>query len=191
MKYLCVSDTMPFSEKSLGIAKFNKFNMKKNQSDIPIIKEVISPGSRSTFTIKTKAKKGEIKEKHAFLQAGMESLLLGIINEYTKKNIQIELEQLQRCKNSEVKDLKSFYTTLLQKVKNADDSNEAYLRIGSGKTYYDNTIAQKLSKETLQKIIENNFKRADINFFPVTRTVIIEENTKKVPGWVRISKGEE
>lgn len=188
LKYLLVSDTAPFSEENLGIAKFYKFNIKSCKTDIPVIKEVISQGSVSIFTIKTKAKKGEVKEEFNFLQEGKEELLLGIINEYTKKNVEIELEQLRKCNSDEINEINGFYRRLLERIEKADSSKEVYLRMGSGKTYYDNTIAQKLSTKTLQKLITRNFARADYKNFPVTRTIIIEKNTKEVPGWVRITK---
>ena len=85
LKYLLISDTMPFSPKSLGIAKFYKFNLKKSETDIPVIKEVIYPRSSSTFTIKTKAKKGEVKEKHTFLQAKKKDYCWGLLMNTPRK----------------------------------------------------------------------------------------------------------
>jgi CRISPR/Cas system CSM-associated protein Csm5 (group 7 of RAMP superfamily) len=188
LKYLVVSDTMPFQEKDLGIATFHKLNLESKKTSIPVIKEVISRGSVSTFSIKTKAKKGEVKEQFTFLQEGKEDSLLGIINEYSRKNIEIELEQLQKYRGDEIKDIEEFYSSLFQVVTKAYSTKEAYLRIGSGKTFYDNTIAQKLSKDFLQQVITKNFKKANIKYFPKTRTVIREGLYQRVPGWIRISK---
>ena len=188
LKYLLVSDTMPFSEEDLRIARFYKINLETNKTDIPVIKEVIDQGSISTFSIKTKAKKGEIQEKFTFLLEGNEETLLGIINNYTQKNIKIELNQLQTFSGEETKDLEEYYNRLLEAVTQTNPTKEAYLRIGSGKTYYDNTIAQKFSNGFLHQVIKDNFNKADSNFFPKTRTVIIDGFSKTVPGWVKITK---
>jgi len=133
-----------------------------------------------------------VKDDFAFLQEKQEDALLKIINEYTLKNITTELEQLQKHKSDEIKDIEEFYDNLLQTVKEADWTREAFLRIGSGKTYYDNTVAnaiiERLSKEDLQDLIRRTFKNADANFFPKTRTIIMQGFYKKVPGWIKISK---
>ena len=186
-KHLIISDTLPFSEEDLRIAKFYKLNLKNQNTGIPVIKEVISQGSVSTFNVKTTAKEGEIQGKFAFLLKGNEETLLAIINNYTQKNIRIELNQLQTIGGEGIKDLKEFYVQLLQKVTKADNTKEAYLRIGSGKTYYDNTIAQKFSKKFLREVIKHNFK-TDASFFPKTRTVIYDGLSITVPGWVKITK---
>ncbi len=188
LKYLLISDTMPFPEENLRIVRFYKMNLKTKRTDIPVIKEVISRGSVSTFSIKSKAKKGEVQEKFSFLLEGNEEALFEIINNYTQQNIEIELKQLHSCRGEEVKDLEEFYNSLLQEVNNADSTKEAYLRIGSGKTYYDNTVAQKFSEDFRRQIIKNNFPKADVDFFPKTRTVIIEGFSKIAPGWVKITK---
>lgn len=188
LKYLLVSDTMPFPEEKLQIARFYKINLKTKKTDIPVIKEVIKRGSVSYFSIKTNAENGEIREKFPFLAEGNEETLLGIINDYTRKNIEIELNHLQHSSEEETKDLEEFYNCLRQKVTEADPGKEAYLRIGSGKTYYDNTIAQKFPNDFLHQVIKNNFKKADPNFFPKTRTVIIDGSSKTVSGWIKIAK---
>lgn len=188
LKYLLVSDTMPFSEDDLGIARFYKINLETHKTDIPVNKEVIKQGSVSTFSIKTKAKKGEISEQFTFLLEDNEEALLGIINNYSQKNIEIELSKLQTYSGEETKELKEFYNSLLQAVTQSDPTKEAYLRLGSGKTYYDNTIAQKFSDGFLQQVIKSNFKKAKRNIFPKTRTVIIDGSFKVVPGWVKLTK---
>lgn len=188
LKHLLVSDTMPFPEDELRIAIFYKINLKTKKTDIPVIKEVIKRGSVSSFSIKTNAKNGEIREKFPFLVEGNEETLLGIINNYTQKNIEIELNHLQHNHGEETKDLEEFYSCLLQAVTQADPANEAYFRIGSGKTYYDNTIAQKFSDDFLHQVIKHNYKKAAPNFFPKTRMVIIDGSSKIVPGWVKITK---
>jgi CRISPR/Cas system CSM-associated protein Csm5 (group 7 of RAMP superfamily) len=190
LKYLFVSDTPPFAEENLGIAKFYKFNIKSGEKDIPVVKEVITGGASNSFAIKTTAQKNDVQKKFDFLHEGNEVLLLEVINDYAKKNIEIELQQLQRCNSDEINEIKDFYSSLLTSVEATDSKSEAYLRIGAGKTYYDNTVAQKMSKETIRLLITRNFKKADINFFPVTRTIAVERDRKGVPGWVRISKKE-
>lgn len=187
LKYLQVSDSLPFNQEGLKIVKFYKYNLKSGSLTIPIVKEVIVSGV-STCRIKMSAKKGEINGKLSLLLAGNEAALLEIINKYASKNVAMELEQLERFTNEETREMEKFYRSLLESIKSADKAKEAYLRIGSGKTYYDNTIAQKLSSKTKKEIITRNFRRANPNAFPITRTVILDGGKKEVPGWVRISK---
>ncbi|HHV71624.1 MAG TPA: type III-A CRISPR-associated RAMP protein Csm5 [Clostridia bacterium] len=188
LKCLLVSDTLPFEEEDLEVVVFKRLNLKSKKSDIPVVKEVIRRGSVTTFTIKTKAKENQVKEEFAFLQAGKEDSLFEIINKYSRKNIEIELELLSRFRGEETKEIEDFYTTLLQRVENADHAKEAYLRIGSGKTFFDNTIGQKLSKQFIADLVRKNFRKADPNFFPKTWSVIRENLSTEVPGWVRIAK---
>jgi len=186
LKYLHVSDTTPFKSENLAIAKFYKFNLESQKRTIPIIKEVIPKGSVSTFYIATKAQKADVTDRFPFLEEGKEDSLLEMINQYTTRNIEIEIEQLEKYKSSTTKGLIEFYTELLQEINKAN--KEAYLRIGFGKTYYYNTIAQKLPKEVLINTISKTFKKANPHFFPKTRTLVDEGDYSEVPGWVKISK---
>jgi len=188
LKYLHVSDTPPFRSENLAIAKYCRFNLETLKRAIPIVKEVISKGSTSTFNIKTTAREGNVKEEFTFLHAGKEDLLLEIINRYSRKNIEIELEQLKKFRNDVTKNIIEFYTELLEDINRADNRKEAYLRIGFGKTYYFNSIAQKLQKSDLHGIISKTFKKANPDLFPKTRTIIVDGENSEVPGWVKISK---
>jgi len=187
LKFLQVSDTMPFEEEDLGIVKFYRFNFKNNSFEIPVVKEVITPGSESSFRICLKAKKNQVDRRFEFLEEGKEDLLFEIINAYTRKNVESELKELKKSRGSELQDVKEFYEGLLDEM-SAGSANEAYLRIGSGKTFYDNTVAHKLSKDFLYRIIRSNFKKANPNFFPKTRTVVQYCGENMVPGWIKIEK---
>jgi len=190
LKYLQVSDSRPFNQEDMKIVKFYKFNLKNKKLDIPIVKEVLSQGV-STISIKISEPKEELNKLNRKLSSLLfernEAVLLEIINEYTNKNIEIELEQLQKFKSAETAEIEKFYRSLLESLKSADKKKEAYLRIGSGKTYYNNTIAQKLSVQNIERIVKNNFKKANPKAFPLTRTVVLEGGRREVPGWIKIS----
>lgn len=193
-KYIHVSDTLPFEQENLRVVKFYKYHLKNQKVDIPIVKEVIAKGSVSTFNIKMSAEdlkmvnQKNLNPKLSFFFEGNEGALLETINEYTRKNIEMELEQLRGFKSEITQEIEQFYQSLLDSLAEADKNKEAYLRIGSGKTYYDNTIAQKLSLDTVKQIVTRNFKKANRNIFPITRTIVIDGARKEVPGWVKISK---
>jgi CRISPR type III-A-associated RAMP protein Csm5 len=188
LKHLMISDTQPFQEDALGIERFNRFNLENKKVTIPVVKEVIKEGSITHFRIKSKAGSSDLKGKFSFLQEGNEEELLSIINKYAKRNITIELDQLDKYSGEEINKLKDFYKRLLHDVKNVDEKKAAYLRIGSGKTYYNNTIAQCLSKGFLKQIIDKNFKNSNIENFPTTRTVIFKGSFIYVPGWIKITR---
>ncbi|NLK93089.1 MAG: type III-A CRISPR-associated RAMP protein Csm5 [Bacteroidales bacterium] len=188
LKHLLIADTLPFRQQDLGIARFYNFHLQNNKADIPLVKEIITRGSVSAFSIKTTASQVELKDEFSFLQLGQEESLLPIINEYTHKNIELELKHLRGHNNVEINAVRDFYSSLLQAVEQADSIKKAYLRIGSGKTFYDNTIGQSLSDKFLRKLIQKNFKRANLDSFPITRTLIQGGYTVEVPGWIKIYK---
>jgi len=187
LKNLLVSDTAPFKQDNLVIAKFTKYHVVKGKEEIPLIKEVVSAGSNTVFSIKTKARPGDVPADLQCLCEDHEAELLPIINEYSRQNIKIELELLRRGA-ANTTELVEFYTDLLQEIDQADPTAEAYMRIGFGKTYYDNTIAQKLSPNTLRRIVSKHFPRNNPQFFPKTCTVISYQGRKAVPGWIKISR---
>lgn len=186
LKFLSISDSTTFEDKDLRICKFYRYNLDSSKTTIPIVNEVIDSG-QATFSITCKAEKKQVSDKFYYLLKGQEKELLPFINKYTQKNIEIELKALQKSSGKEAKKLKDFYNRLLDTIENIDSSKEAILRIGSGKTYFDNTIGQKISKDKFYRIIKDNFKKADPNRFPKTRTILIEKAETKVPGWVKIS----
>ncbi len=188
LKFLQVSDSMPFEEEDLGIVKFYRFNLKTDKMDIPVVKEVIPPSRESTFIIGFKAKKGQVDSRFEFLEEGKGDIVFEMINKYSRKNVENEMEYLKRSNSSELQDVKEFYNGLLDVISSADNTKEAYLRIGSGKTYYDNTIAHHLSKDFVKDIVSRNFKKADPNFFPKTRTLVLHNGQKLAPGWVKLER---
>jgi CRISPR-associated protein Csm5 len=188
LKFLQVSDTMPFNEEDLGIVRFLRYNLKTGDLDIPVVKEVILSERESSFKISFKAKKGQVPSRFVFLEEGKGEQIFEIINKYSRENVENEIKELNRNKSGELKDVKEFYEELLDTVSTADVSKEAYMRIGSGKTFYDNTVAHKLSQAFLKGIIKQNYRKADPNFFPKTRTVVLHEGKKTAPGWVKLEK---
>jgi len=188
LKFLQVSDTMPFGEEDLEIARFFRFNLKTNKLEIPMVKEVIPSDRESSFKIGSKAKPGQVDSKFQFLEEGKEELLFDIINAFSRKNVEYELKELNRSSSEELKAVKEFYQYLLDAVSAAHSAKEAYLRIGTGKTFFDTSIAHKLSKDFLNRIVRNNFKKANPNFFPKTRTMVQYKGQKMAPGWVKLEK---
>jgi len=189
LKFLQVSDTMPFEEEDLRIVKFYRFTFKSESMDIPVVKEVIPPGRESTFTIGFKVRKAhQVDSRFEFLEGEKASLLFEIINVYTRKNVENELKELKRSSGSELQAVKEFYASLLDAIDTADVTKEAYFRIGSGKTFYDNTIAHKLSEPFLKQIIKSNYKKVDLKFFPKTRSLALYDGKNMAPGWVKLEK---
>jgi len=188
LKFLQVSDTVPFGEEELDIVKFFRYNLKTNKLDIPVVKEVIPPGKECTFIMGLKAKKGQVDSRFEFLEEGKESRLFEIINTFARNSLETELKELKRSSSGKLKDVEEFYISLLDEVRTADNTREAYMRIGSGKTFYDNTIAHRLSKGFLDKIINRNYKKADPNFFPKTRTIVLYKGQITAPGWVKLER---
>lgn len=186
LKYLHVSDSQPFSEQELGVARFYKLNLRTGNVDLPMNKEVITRGSVSRFSIKTMATSGV--KQHPYLQIGQEGRILQFLNQSAEESIRYELQQLKRNPRQETEELIDFYSALLERVQKADSQQEAYLRLGAGKTFVDMTIARRLSEQHLRQVIVSNFKGAHPQNFPRTRTIIMDGMRKWAPGWIRIEK---
>ncbi|SES90672.1 type III-A CRISPR-associated RAMP protein Csm5 [Anaerobranca gottschalkii] len=188
LKHLQVSDSQLFTESDLVVTNLKRINIINNKgSSIPIVREVIKEGAKTILTIKTLGEDyhEDIKD-FLFLKKGEEKGLLKLINEYTKVNISKEIRMLKKEKGE--KALISFYENLIQSVEKLDNTQEAIMRIGWGKTYFDNTISNKLKEENIERIKNEIFSNSKSKtVFPTTR-VYSDINKKIRPlGWVKIT----
>lgn len=174
LKYLSISDTDTKDINSCKILKTVRYNIIKDSQAMPIIVEAIKDGTTFNFTI---ALKGN-NTRFDYLNKGNIKKLLSIINNFSLSNISRELEVLQTRNSKKTNHVITFYHEMMKEIKSAMKENkEAILRIGSGKTIYDNTILLVLEEKHHKNSIA----------FPKTRTVTLDNNEySQVLGWIKI-----
>jgi len=189
LKYLHVSDTNLLAPDEVGIVKTVRFHLKKKKTGIPITKEVIPEKKKLYFRLQTKADASKnLHENFSYLYSREdfqgEKDILYRVNQFTKDLLESELDLFKRY-ISGMNGLISFYEKLLAAAKTFEkEKNGAVMRIGSGKTFYDNTVTKLLSDREIQKIAKSVFKKVD-HPFPVERTVIDGGNLFDATlGWV-------
>lgn len=196
LKFLHISDTELLPEDDIEIVKTVRVNLVKKSSDIPMIKETIPKGKKLQFRLQVKAKKGyhELDERFSYLyqttDAKGEGEILKMVNEFSEALIEKELKTLKNFSSPNLAPILQFYEGLLATCKQyKSKQNGAILRLGSGKTYFDNTISILFSDQEIEKLPLN---RKGKGLFPKTRTVTDNQRLfGSVLGWVKILKSQE
>lgn len=195
LKYLHVSDTELLSDYDTEIVKTLRYHLKKHTLDIPAVKEVIPSGKRLTFRLQVKAKRNyhkNITNPFSYLletdEKSGEKEILRRVNTFTSDLLSRELNILKKYGEETVAPVIELYTGIINEtMRLQEEQNGAILRLGSGKSYFDNTISQLFSDEEIRKMpLRRKNKKEQL--FPVTRAMI--PNTvlhDSVLGWVKIS----
>jgi CRISPR-associated protein Csm5 len=198
-----VSDSAPLPEDSIKAIDTKRLHLKTGRLIIPQTWEAIKENCSATITISSiKANKNKLLSW---------SEICKTINSYTQNSNDIEWEIFENCgmENDNLSDnfydnLFSFYEKMNNEIENAT-SNTCYLRLGSGKGYYFNSIGLALynADETEDKKLFVNFLR-DNGFgkiynrknrrwedfdlqsdeFPLTR--VLDFETYNPLGWIKL-----
>jgi len=200
MKFLQVSDTKTYSREEIEVVNIKRISLTKpkitlSQRGIPSWVEVIRTQREVNFEMRQKGERvNSIREELAgylFKKSGMADILT-VLNEFSKKIIEFEINVL---KNQYFNSVVEFYKRILDEIKNLTNK-EAILRIGYGKTFFDNTIDLLFNPEEIDKIRkEENIGYSPkgkklANPFPITRWICFDTqgNPEGVLGWVKISE---
>ena len=188
-KYFLVSDTNTVMNTECEVLKTGRYNLKKSSLDVPIVVEAIKPNISFDFSINLK---GQLESRFRYLNKNNIEDLLLIINEFYLENIAREIKVLEENKTSVIYPIINFYQELNKEIiALKENKTGAILRIGVGKTFYENSVLLALDQDTRNKIIiaGNSKKRLkrDKNFFPKTRTMTVDNGQyKQVLGWIKI-----
>mgnify|MGYP001802698552 CR=1 FL=1 len=116
-----------------------------------------------------------------------------VLENFSLASIRYEMELcdklMEKKKIKEISDFRNEYQDIVR-LSNRMEGNEALVRIGSGKTYYDNSFGLALHKEN-PKVYEHFRKlfrlEAYQDIYPITRTVAVRNRQVQQPlGWVKI-----
>ncbi|MBS4534143.1 type III-A CRISPR-associated RAMP protein Csm5 [Clostridium sp. D2Q-14] len=194
LKFLYVSDSSSFLDNSLEVLKGYRYHLIKKKNANPIVSESIKENEESEISIQGKAIKNihkKIPSKLDYLY-GDENLekLFNMINRFSLKCIEEEIKTFERSDSIVFSKLLNKYKNIKNEILNLQEDKEGFiLRVGSGKTYYDNSIGHLIHKHELNKL--GKFKGKIDQRFPKTRSIIYRNgDIEDVFGWVKITKKE-
>ena len=112
-----------------------------------------------------------------------------MINQISLDSCLRELDELEG--NQEFRDFFRYYEKLEQELKSLK-ANEAILRLGGGKTWFDNSIGLSIDSDVFvdEELLGQYLSLLRIGNipFPSTRSAIVKDNIPAHPlGWVRLS----
>ncbi len=188
-----ITDSDPFTLNDISVLKLQRVKLKDGTGVSPIPCETLNPNLEGIFRVKIEKNfnHNELKKFNSYTIGDV----FKIINKFSLDSIEYELSSFDESKFSESID---FYKKLKELIINSSN-NFAILRLGAGKTYFDNSIGlaiYKTNKDSFKKFREllelgknPSSGRLAIGRFPTTRTLI--EATKIPIGWIAISNNRE
>lgn len=188
LRNLQVSDTDFVSEREMQIWAFQRLDISRGRWGIPTPKQVIPPHKSLQLDIKCT---GVLPEEGWFEFLNREGgifTLFQMANAFSQEMISREERELRELSLAR-------YYTKLKKMVQACGERECILRVGFGKTFYDQTIASLIEKNSVlnQKyhkyLKERIWPRKKRDFpAPTTRVVYMEgKEPKEVLGWVKLT----
>lgn len=187
LKYLHISDTATIPPDDMGIVKTYRYHLMKKETTIPVSKEVIQENKTLQFRLQSKAPKTRrLHPSFTYLYEDKgftgERRILSMVNRFYMQLIESELAILKAYHAPNA--LAGLYETIYRAARTyVEEENGAVIRLGSGKTFLDNTIASLFTHKDLAKILKDN-AIGDGPVFPQTRAVIDEGYVyESVLGW--------
>lgn len=187
--HIQVGDTALYAPSQMAVYYTHRLHLLGNtKNTIPQCKECLRPDGQTQFdlTIRPQIKQSAL----TFLnQADGVQQLLKRLNTIAYNYCMLELDELEKgMETSANDDLLQHYETLADAIDKAP-SDTAYLRIGSGKTYFNHAIGWAVYEQsvTLFERLVRLLKlgKRDQDIFPITRSVVA--NTHEPLGWVRLT----
>ncbi|NLJ78296.1 MAG: type III-A CRISPR-associated RAMP protein Csm5, partial [Tissierellia bacterium] len=188
-KYLSISDTNLIDGSNIEVTKTVRYNLVKKREDMPVILEAIKPGSNFSFSIDLK---GNFDSRFDYFNPDGMKKILSMLNEFYLRGIEREIRELERNRTPDIYPIINIYHELRQDVlKMKQENNGAIIRIGAGKTFFENTIGIALANNDLKSMIarynRRNEAKRDIENFPKTRTFELDgDRYSRVLGWIKI-----
>ncbi len=201
MKFLQITDSEPIDEET-EVAHCERVNVNSKKQSIPQNYETLSKDVIANLEIISKAEHKHTSlypdiEKFKLLFKNNEICIFDIINQFSRQNIEFELSTFKKYNsNGYFNNIIVFYQQLLNELNNSKDTS--IMRIGKGKTFFDNSISGMFRNDKTKMMIIRNLPKRKIGYspkgrkfvepFPITRTLIIKDNKPHLPlGWIKIS----
>ena len=187
MKYLHVSDSSPLDPESVVILNTHRWNLKNKKTTIPITREAINSGNEISIHINLKAKK--INSRLNYLKESNENMIFKMVNQYSRDNLKKEIDILKSNNKGKLDNLISIYNDIFNEIEKSEKSADTMIfRVGAGKTYFDNTVANLFSDKDLKEVREEA-ELGDGSPFPVTRTMVTDgSQVLNALGWIKLTR---
>ena len=192
-RFFRVSDSSLLDAGTVEITEVDRIKLREVQKVSPQWCETIRPASMATFHLSVEA-----TFQSPFLQSlfgdGIEPLI-EVVHRFAEASIDYELETLKRHDEPELQGVSRFYRNELKSREKSP--NTCLMRIGFGKTYYDNSIGLALyhhDKEVFRHFrkllgLGRNpvSKKLVEGRFPTTRSFAAHDARPDAPlGWVEL-----
>jgi CRISPR-associated protein Csm5 len=194
-KYLRVSDSALFDDTSLSVSEIKRVsikeqrgNVQRRRSDIPMWGEALNSGTKSTFTVSLL--KPFSLTGFPFLDKQSIAELLHILNAQSRESCERELQELEHAPR-DFEPFRKFYEKLLDAI-NKIGGQEAIVRLGGGKTWFDNSIGFAIDQDDFgpEFLFGAYLKLLRLGNlpFPSTRSAVLKGGLPALPlGWVKLS----
>lgn len=195
--FLRVSDTTCYNMQQVAIHNTKRLHLTKGDFEIPATKEAIQSKENKNFTIQLIP-----RFQHPFLQYlnkedGLEQLIQRL-NDFAYDCLELDSElvddnsdTLYGMHRANYNHLMDFMEQTLDEIDALSDNTTAYLRIGSGKNYFHNSIGLALYKQNkdsfnkMAQLFRLGKGKSTQKLFPITRVLSTHKFTPL--GWVKIS----
>jgi len=191
--YIRITDTGCIDSHNVEIHNTMRIHLLNGQWGIPQCKETIKANEVVGFRLSI-----EPKINHSYLNYLNNSTpnkLFKIINRFSQDNIDLDWdifdnygEAIFESRETVYNQIYTFFENISNLIEKAKEGREAYLRIGSGKTFMYNSVGlaiYKTDKNAFDKFIQLlRFKRAKQSIFPVTRLLSLKDSQQL--GWIKI-----
>lgn len=200
-RHIKISDTEKFSISNISISKLLRIKLKDESEVSPLPSEIVNENSETSFyiTIEKLFKQNSLLSFNTYNVSD----LFRIINQFSLDTIKYEINSFISFHNnpkSKISDEKTDYSNVvnfyeeLKEMIEKSENKYAVVRLGSGKTYFDNSIGIAIynkDEETFKKFREllelgknPQTKKLVEGRFPTTRTIV--EATSLPTGWILI-----
>ncbi len=159
LKYLHLSDMRLQESRSSHVLEKSCYSLKKGVGDIPVVTEALRRGTRLYGDLRIPGRHPDRvdleKEKiphldyFEFLHENDEESLLHMLNEFSYCNVEREIEILEGKRGFQAP--LRFYRQLISQI-DKPGKNEAFIRIGGGKTYFDNSVGLMFDESKLEHV---------------------------------------
>lgn len=194
MRFLRLSDTAPVRADTLRVAQVARIKLANAQMVAPQWSEVLPRGVTTRFTLTIEPR--FTRPGLTFLNAGSPEPLLERLDRFAADCLEWEADVLDNL--SEVDALNDIYNTVVELEERERPERATRLRLGAGKTYFDNSFGLALWKrdarvfEHFRKLLGLGrnpvFRRFSRERFPATRSYVVDRGTPVEPlGWVQLS----
>ncbi len=201
-RHLQISDSNPFAIENLSILKLHRIKLRDNSEVSPLPSETLNSNIEASFTLKLEKDfvQNDLKKFNSFEPKD----IFQILNEFSLASINYELDtfnefhdKITSTTSREKNDYSAvinFYESLKSKIK-FSQNQFAIIRLGGGKTFFDNSIGLALYNcdknlfkkyRKLMELGKNREGKLVLGRFPTTRTLV--EASKLPIGWIAISK---